>query len=265
MLALGGILAMMASYPAGFVIIEYQTMILAVINCLFDGSCVVFFVLYTIQTAFGTSRQQLFIGLATLSGVVYALLISLWYVNETEILARSNLREDSLEANERLISTPCDNAPNANYKATNVHDPLKHMATLKQLQSELKALQLMDVSVRKQLMSCEFAVIMLYTVIQMLRATIYIGTTNKLLETYGDEAHGYIYTKIFGLVLPLGFIFVPAVDCIVERKGLEISLLAPIGLGIMCCRWFRICLYSALRSSSSQASAHFSTPLCQYL
>lgn len=238
MLAFGGSMTMMASFPASFVIMQYQTAILAGISCFFDGSSVVFLILYTLQSAFDTTRQQLFIGLAMLAGVIYLLLIVFWYLNEGSINLNSDTsdsasvtEEDLQETNALLNPETHVEAPNADYGAT-LHDPFMDDTTIQKLQLELDALQLVDVPMRKQLMSIEFAFIVVFAMIQVLRATFYIGTTNKLLENYGDGDDGYIYTKVFSIILPLGFLFVPAIDYIVEDKGLALSLLVTNGLGV---------------------------------
>lgn len=238
MLGLGGIVTMMASYPASFVIMEHQTMILAGINCLFDGSSVVFLILYSMQLTFGTSRQQLFIGLAFLAAVIYLLLIVLWYVNERSIRLQCNTSDSTISAKEeiqdssvRLNPEPRIKHISAEYKLYE-HDPFMDSVRRDQVKHELDALQLVDVPIQMQLKSMEFTFITIFAMIQMLRATIYIGTTNKLLENYGDGDHSFIYTKVFSMVLPLGFLFVPAIDYIVERKGLNMSLLVTIGLGV---------------------------------
>ncbi|GLE02967.1 hypothetical protein PINS_up011846 [Pythium insidiosum] len=82
LLALGGCLTMMASYPASFVIPQHQTAVLAAISCLFDGSSVVFLVLYSLRSVFRVPRRMLFIGFAVLATGVYALMAVLWYRNE---------------------------------------------------------------------------------------------------------------------------------------------------------------------------------------
>lgn len=238
MLALGGIVTMMASYPASFVIVEYQTMILAGINCLFDGSSVVFLILYSMQSTFGTSRQQLFIGLAFLAGLIYLLLIALWYLNEKGISLKRNASDSAIVAKEESQESRERLNPEAQVKTLskecngNAHDPFVDSVLLDQLKHKLDTLRLVDAPIRRQLKSMEFTFIMVFAMIQMLRATIYIGTTNKLLENYGDADHSFIYTKVFSMVLPLGFLFVPAIDYIVERKGLMTALLVTIGLGV---------------------------------
>lgn len=232
MLALGGSITMMTSYPASFVIMKYQTAILATVNCLFDGSSVVFLVLYSMQTALKTTRQQLFIGLALVAGVIYLLLVLFWLVNESVLT--NGISSSTSEADKDIfadaIDTPVE-TPNVAYNAS-FDDPVIDNSTAKELQLELDSLQLVDESIRKQLLSIEFVFIVIFATIQMLCATIYIGTTNKHLENNGDSDHDYLYTKVFSGVLPLGFLFVPVINYVVEKEGLISSLLVTNGLGV---------------------------------
>jgi MFS family permease len=86
LLAFGGCITMMASYPSSFLIVKYQTAILAAISCLFDGSSVVFLLLYSIRSAFGVSRKSLFLCYAIAGLLVYFLLVYLWGLNEKSFL-----------------------------------------------------------------------------------------------------------------------------------------------------------------------------------
>jgi LAT3 family solute carrier family 43 protein 3 len=82
LLAIGGCITMMSSYPASFLIPSYQTTILASISCLFDSSSAIFLIIYSAHVSFSMTRQQLFLGYAIMSCIIYVLLIVLWKLNE---------------------------------------------------------------------------------------------------------------------------------------------------------------------------------------
>ncbi|EGZ15890.1 hypothetical protein PHYSODRAFT_509251 [Phytophthora sojae] len=216
LIAFGGCITMMASYPASFLIMRYQTAILAAISCLFDGSSVMFLVLYAAHERFGWSRQELFLGLAVVSTGVYLLLIFLWGLNEKSLRPK---RTPDASGNDAILSTPQQRE--------------RLLVNGQANESAYGTFQLVDVALTTQMKSFEFAYIVVYAAAQVLRATIYIGTANKLLDNYGDREHGYLYTKVFSFVLPMGFLFVPSIDYLVETRGLSKALLFTNILGVL--------------------------------
>ncbi|EEY57815.1 uncharacterized protein PITG_00398 [Phytophthora infestans T30-4] len=215
LIAFGGCITMMASYPASFLIMRYQTAILAAISCLFDGSSVMFLMLYSAHETFGWTRRHLFLGLAVVSAGVYLLLIFLWGLNEKSLRPKRRL---GVNSNGVIVSTP-------------QHDQLLRNGQANE--SAYGTFRLVDIGLIKQMKSFEFAYIVIYAAVQVLRATIYIGTANKLLENYGDRDQGYLYTKVFSFVLPMGFLFVPLIDYLVETRGLSKALLFTNVLGVL--------------------------------
>ncbi|GMF38358.1 unnamed protein product [Phytophthora fragariaefolia] len=241
LIAFGGCITMMASYPASFLIMRYQTAILAAISCLFDGSSVMFLVLYAAHERFGWSRRQLFLGLAVLSAAVYLLLIFLWGLNEKSLRPKRkptaiNCNEDSaLKSPQRLKLLVNGKANDSAYGSVDVEQraPKRIPSTPTLTKKDDAAFQLVDVALTTQMKSFEFAFIVVYAAVQVLRATIYIGTANKLLGNYGDREHDYVYTKVFSFVLPMGFLFVPSIDYLVETRGLSKALLFTNILGVV--------------------------------
>ncbi|EQC29365.1 hypothetical protein SDRG_12829, partial [Saprolegnia diclina VS20] len=227
LLAMGGCITMMASYPASFLILSHQTTILASISCLFDSSSAIFLVLYTIHETVGWSRDSLFIGYGVLSVLVYIALIGLWHVNEA-YLPTSEPVLDEIAAERSTVASPLlENASHA-YGSVETKELLPRIEVRPAFEQEA----LCDYPLSKQVRTFEFAFILVFTSLHILRANFYIGTTNNLLENYGDAGHGYMYTKIFGFVLPMGFLFVPGIDYFVDKKGLPISLHFTTCLGL---------------------------------
>ncbi|ETI48134.1 hypothetical protein F443_07764, partial [Phytophthora nicotianae P1569] len=238
LIAFGGCITMMASFPASFLIMRYQTAILAAISCLFDGSSVMFLVLYAAHEQFGWTRRQLLLGLAVMSAGVYLLLIFLWGLNEKSLRPK---RKPGVNNNGVIVSTPQHEqllngqASDSAYGSVEVpqNTPTRIPSTPTMGKEDDAAFRLVDIDLRKQMKSLEFAYIVVYAAVQVLRATIYIGTANKLLENYGDREHGYLYTKIFSFILPMGFLFVPSIDYLVETRGLSKALLFTNVLGVL--------------------------------
>ncbi|KAG1710961.1 hypothetical protein DVH05_013682 [Phytophthora capsici] len=239
LIAFGGCITMMSSYPASFLIMRYQTAILAAISCLFDGSSVMFLVLYAAHERFGWTRRQLFLGLAVVSAGVYLVLIFLWGLNEKSLRPKKN---PSFNSNGVIISTPQREQLLVNGKANETAygtvevqqtTPKRIPLTPTMGKEDDVVYRLVDIDLIKQMKSFEFAYIVVYAAVQVLRATIYIGTANKLLDNYGDQDHGYLYTTVFSFVLPLGFLFVPSIDYLVETRGLSKALLFTNVLGVL--------------------------------
>ncbi|KAE9305924.1 hypothetical protein PF008_g21592 [Phytophthora fragariae] len=237
LIAFGGCITMMASYPASFLIMRYQTAILAAISCLFDGSSVVFLVLYAAHERFGWSRREVFLGLAVVSAGVHLLLIFLWGLNEKSLRPK---HKPEVNGNEVILSAPQQRerllvngkANDSAYGSVGVEQSALP-STPTMTKHDDAAFQLVDVAITTQMKSFEFAYIVVYAAVQVLRATIYIGTANKLLDNYGDREHGYLYTKVFSFVLPMGFLFVPSIDYMVETRGLSKALLFTNILGVL--------------------------------
>ncbi|CEG41326.1 Major facilitator superfamily domain, general substrate transporter [Plasmopara halstedii] len=238
LIAFGGCITMMSSYPASFLIMRYQTAILAAISCLFDGSSVIFLVLYAVHERFGWTRRELLLGLAVVSTLVYLLLIILWGLNEKNLRSKQN---SSVKSDEVEVTTH-RKEPMADRQANNIkYDSVKMQKTTsesiplisKPLKQDNAAFCHVDIDLLKQMKTFEFLFIVAYAAVQMLRATVYIGTTNKLLENYGDREHNYLYTKIFSFILPMGFIFVPFIDYLVEKRGLSKALQFTNALGVL--------------------------------
>jgi LAT3 family solute carrier family 43 protein 3 len=239
LIAFGGCITMMSSYPASFLIMRYQTAILAAISCLFDGSSVMFLVLYAAHEHIGWTRRQLFLGLAVLSAAVYLLLIFLWGLNEKSLRPKS---KPGVNGNGLAVSTPQRQQLLVNGKANDTeygsvvmqqNPPKRILSTPTMANKDDAVFRLVDVDIFKQMKSFEFAFIVVYAAVQVLRATIYIGTANKQLENYGDREHNYLYTKVFSFVLPMGFLFVPSIDYLVETRGLSKALLFTNILGVL--------------------------------
>ncbi|TMW63176.1 hypothetical protein Poli38472_002117 [Pythium oligandrum] len=246
LLAFGGSLTMMASYPVSFLVMSHQTAILAAISCLFDGSSVVFVTLYSIQSLFRLSRQTLFIGFACLAVVLYVLFFILWHLNERALRPSASTAErDRLHTEEDLsCSSPVsEKAAKLLLKSHYVDYGTLNEAHLvdeydpeeihELYRSGLIESKLAEVPVLDQLRTFEFVFILLFASCHVLRTNVFIGTANKLLANYGDASHDFLYTKIFSLVLPLGFVFVPAIDYIVEQRGLTLSMVFTNTIGVV--------------------------------
>ncbi|KAG7393963.1 hypothetical protein PHYPSEUDO_000140 [Phytophthora pseudosyringae] len=233
LIAFGGCITMMASYPASFLIMRYQTAILAAISCLFDGSSVMFLVLYAAHERFGWTRRQLFLGLAVVSAGVYLVLIFLWGLNEKSL--RPKKKPGVNNGNGVIVSTPQREQllGQANDSAYGSVEVQRILSTPTMGKEDDAVFRLVDIDITKQVKSFEFVYVVVYAAVQVLRATIYIGTANKLLENYGNREHGYLYTKVFSFVLPMGFLFVPSIDYLVETRGLSKALLFTNVLGVL--------------------------------
>ncbi|RHY10154.1 hypothetical protein DYB34_000180 [Aphanomyces astaci] len=251
--ATGGCITMMASYPASFLILSHQTVILAAISCLFDSSSVVLLGMYSLHSSFGFTRQQIFFVYGCMSIAMYGLLVVLWHANEQYLpdqsedeaknappptkditftspllqpIARRHSMRDSIEKYGTLSEDEL-------IEAKPLPDVIQVLYACLHKTGHVGRELVTDFPLTQQLRTFEFGFLLAYSSLHVLRANLYIGTNNKLLEEYGDAATGYFYTKIFSFILPLGFIFVPFIDYFVEKKGLAVSLHIATGLGVV--------------------------------
>ncbi|OQR86710.1 hypothetical protein ACHHYP_10292 [Achlya hypogyna] len=200
-LAVGGGMTLMGSFSSSFLIPEFQTVVLAAVSCAFDGSSAVMLGLYYVHETLGFSRHTIFTGYAALCFVVYACLVVLWHVNESLLVESPSPSGESLP----LVTDDAKAAP-------------KPAPTT---------------GLKRHLLSFEFAYLLTFTSIHLFRSNLYIGTTNNVLENYGDGAYAHLYTKVFGFILPLGFLFVPAINYVVEGHGMAAAMYVTVGLGVL--------------------------------
>lgn len=231
-LAVGGQITMLSAFPSSFLVPEYQTMVLAAISSLFDASSIVFLGFYALHTGLDISRKALFLSYAVAAILVYGTLIYLYSINEGDLKETKNTATPIAKTPEekKLMIQEC----HMNYGALSVEAtlPTSPNTVDRLLSSGDAVMKLSQFSIGKQLRSYEFMFGLIFASVQILRTNVYIGTNNKLLENYGDDQDGFWYTKLFSLVLPLGFLFIPAIDYIVEQCGLAASLYLTTIMGI---------------------------------
>lgn len=220
LLAMGGCLTMLGSFPSSFLLPMHQPAILAAISCLFDAASVVFTIFYQLYSFDSVvfSRQHLFTALAGLGVIIYGSLIYCWWQLEasdwTSVL--------KAEEKERL-SNERGKQPEA--KVANNVDMTDHHAT------RVRRLGIHDWPLTRQLCSFEFVLVVLFVSTQMLRCNFYIETVNELLNGYGDE--NAFYANIFSFVLPGGIVFVPVIEATVRRFGVVGTLHVTNALGVL--------------------------------
>lgn len=84
----------------------------------------------------------------------------------------------------------------------------------------------------EQLRSPQFMAITFYAGLHLLRASSYMGNMENFLNSLGDEETGHLYTSIFSVVVPLGFLVIPLVDHVMFSNTFTSSLNIVTQLGI---------------------------------
>nr|CCA21094.1 conserved hypothetical protein [Albugo laibachii Nc14] len=254
-LAIGGCMTMMTSFPASVVAKHHRAAALAAISCSFDASSAVFLLGYAIHENFGVTRQKLFLFHAILGIFIYGSLIILWRMNEDKVYKKLPSSKVLVTGNKTSVEGLMDESvysrlSNEDTKRLTERSYPQYGSVNKQAvmicQSENQNREscagekdrvlnsdLLDMTMKDQLCTFEFVYVLTLASLQILRTTLFIGTANKLLENYGDAKQGNLYTKAFGFVLPLGFVFVPLIDCIVKREGLVYALTFTNTLGLL--------------------------------
>ncbi|OQS03397.1 hypothetical protein THRCLA_21176 [Thraustotheca clavata] len=203
-LAVGGGMTLMGSFASSFLIPRYQTAILAGVSCAFDGSSVVMLGLYSIHETFELTRRTIFIVYAMLCFALYGSLVFLWHINE------------------KLLDV--------DHNTSGEEEPL---LPIKSVEKKDKKVTSRQATLKKHILSYEFIYLLFFTSIHLFRSNFYIGTTNSVLEIYGDAKHNYFYTKVFGFILPLGFVFVPSINYVVEVLGMPFAMYFTSFLGLL--------------------------------
>eukprot|EP00403_Amphidinium_massartii_P033817 CAMPEP_0178442418 /NCGR_PEP_ID=MMETSP0689_2-20121128/38140_1 /TAXON_ID=160604 /ORGANISM="Amphidinium massartii, Strain CS-259" /LENGTH=492 /DNA_ID=CAMNT_0020065935 /DNA_START=98 /DNA_END=1576 /DNA_ORIENTATION=+ len=190
LIAVGGAMTMFCGYTLPFVFPAYATLLVETTSCLFDGSCIIF-TGFSVVYNLGISFSALWWGYAALAVVIYGLLIFAWLLCREELdAARAGPAEAGGE-----VEGPAEPRPSSD---------------------EISAMPL-----TKQMRTLEFVAIFLYATIQVTRSNLYLGTVDLYNETLEDKVHmsPATMTTLAGLIIPFGFIAVPAIEACVHHLG----------------------------------------------
>ncbi|KDO24628.1 hypothetical protein SPRG_10160 [Saprolegnia parasitica CBS 223.65] len=193
LLGVGGIATLLTSFRAGFVLLRWQTAILAGVNCLYDASAVMPSLLFLLHESYGLSRRELLLGCACLAASTYALLLVLWLRHTRD------LRTDAYAV------VPSD--------------------------ADVEAEAPTKISLSAQIRTFEFRYLLLFAGVHIFRAAFFFGTIDETLAAFGDTS--YAYTKAFGWILPAGFVFVPVINGVVEAHSVAASMHLTTALGVL--------------------------------
>ncbi|EQC36719.1 hypothetical protein SDRG_06154 [Saprolegnia diclina VS20] len=151
LLGVGGIATLLTSFRAGFVLLRWQTAILAGVNCLYDASAVMPSLLFLLHESYGFSRRTLLLGCACLAASTYALLLVLWSRHTR------NLRADAYAA----------------------------------VPSDAEADAPTTISLGAQIRTFEFRYLLLFAGVHIFRAAFFFGTIDETLAVFGDASYVY--------------------------------------------------------------------------
>jgi MFS family permease len=243
-LAGGGVMCLLAAFPSSFLLPQYQAGLIAAFSCLFDASSIVFSLFYQLNQHFGWSRRDMFLSYAGIAVVVLMPTVYLWGAQE-KVLKRT-IDDDSAggdgtfgvnETKSNLSVPPGNSINNSRDSFSNPTMPVlsleggtdqyikfKDIDTSKITHAAEVYVPVANRGFADQLRSFEFCFIISFASLQMLKANTYLGCVVDLLNFYGDNETGHLYSKIFGFVLPAGIVCVPFIDWSINRLGLAGSL-----------------------------------------
>jgi MFS family permease len=186
LLASGGIMIMMSSFPVSFLLPKYQAGILASISCLFDASSLIFSIFLQLNINFGLKRKQLFTGYAFVSLFILLPPIFLWKEMEKQIL---NDGDNDDKEDEKIA----DKESNGNFQdmedlqLDSVIGDGKNEYTNGNYSSCNNKNAFTPVHQRNfigQIKSVEFLFIMLFASMQMLKANTYLVSNFLTFEIF---------------------------------------------------------------------------------
>ena len=211
LLAVGGQMTLFTVFPTAFELPEYQTLVFATNSCLFDASSVVFQVMSTLHGGLGYSRSSLFLGYAMCACPLYLLNIVLWRAGGNFVV-----REDKVE---EMQSLPPQTSSKQKHRIQHT-PPSQRRRRLPITSPSRSPTPTSELPLAQQLQTWDFGFILFYASLGILRANLYIGGNEELLMNLGDNdpPNNRIFSKLFGYLLPLGFLFIPAIDAAVERS-----------------------------------------------
>ena len=240
LLALGGCLTMLGAFPATFLLPHHQAGLLAAISCLFDASSVLFtmFDHLNIMAATPFSRRNLCLTWASVAGLVYAVLLFGWWQLEKQnwtqavmMIAQQEEQkiQNQYQDNQQTAYDSMQHGDNGISKETS---PRCSTQVVDRHTARIRRLGLHQWSAARQLMSLEFALVVIFASVQMTRCNFYIETVNEMLQWTAGDLNGHM-ARIFAWVLPAGIVFVPLVERSVQRLGVLGTLHVTNTLGLI--------------------------------
>lgn len=193
LVAVGGSMTMFIGYQAPFLIPSHFTLLIEVNSCLFDAGTIIFPVLKLLYDV-GVPFSAFFWTYTVLGMLCFSLLTVAWALNGKEL-------DQIRQAASGDVGTDGGTAVNGS------HRPLEQRGML------------------QQLASWEFAAIFIYSIIQVPRANMYMGSVELInRKIAGLEGHFSPDTvagvsTITGFIIPFGFLAVPLIELCVHRLG----------------------------------------------
>jgi LAT3 family solute carrier family 43 protein 3 len=200
----GGSLNFFCTFPVAFSVDRANLgIVLSGGNCFFDCSAVISLCFYRLYLA-GYSREGIFLSYAIITVLVYAVYIFLWLLAQrtkesTEIVHHTI---ESMLYGDQLLS-----------------DSVAYETVLQSSASKTFS----DQGWLEQLKSYYFVFVAVFISLMMLRSNMYLGTSQQLLEMYGDAHYDYLFTQLFLIILPFGFLFMGLIDTVMKRYGFASS------------------------------------------
>jgi MFS family permease len=214
LMALGGSMTMLGSFPASFLLPRHQAGILAAGSCLFDASSIVFFIFHRIDLSdFAMfTRQSLFIILACVAVANYGALGWCWMMlerrNWKQVLDMERSKDLELESDHEEFQPTSD--PHG---------------------ERVQRLAMHHRSVQKQLFTFDFLLALSFASVHMVRSNFFIMTVDTFLFFLGDT--DAVYANLFSLILPGGVFMVPFIEATVTRMGILNTLHFTNFLGVI--------------------------------
>lgn len=235
----GGSLTMLNSFPLSFVVeSEHIPLIMTSVNCLFDASAVIFLLCYLVFNHLKAGRAEIFVTLAVMAAVVYALLALAWFHCEPELVQRKRLlassddgntaedvpRADGIEFTDLTVRKDLPNAPPLGDRDELATQSSSSVGTVDRTYFTPWT---------TQLLSSKFLFVTLFASIHILRSNAYFGVVKETLTRLGDADTGYLYTQLFVACLPLGFLIIPIINYSLVTYGFVVTFRVISVLGVL--------------------------------
>jgi hypothetical protein len=216
---------------------------LAGISCLFDASSIVFAVMTPLHEHYPVlwSRSHLLTTYAVLATVLFGILGYCWSIlekNHWKLLvakgpssSQEQSEQDYARNNEshQFDETALELLEEEEYnEGFSIMSP--DAAHTRRIQRQ----NLHHQPLVQQLLTLDFAVVLTFAAVQMLRCNFYIETVNELLVDVArpNVQSAVQYAQIFSFVLPLGVLFVPLIDGTVKVLGVVNTLHTTNAFGV---------------------------------
>jgi len=249
-MAVGGNMTLMASFSVGFLLPpKAMDAAISVFSICFDSSGTLPVLMWLVVQRLDVSVQAVFACYATAAAILNVTILVLWcFVASETAEAQSPKQSSETKCEKSESGEDASKGPEADIDEQpgearrEVTESAGDTSKGPEL-SVVMALPFEQRSVKHQVLSVEFILAMLFSILNVVKSNVYLGSNKDLLQFYGDTGHGYVFTTVFGISLAVSAPFAPVIAWGLQRWGFVAGYRV---VNLLALAWGSLCLVPSL-------------------